>query len=277
MPQKLAKPEKGRIIFLHGLTQSASVFYAKTLALRKKLAALGYSSVYLNGPFKLMPAQLPFSDWASRFGAVEAQDDEEANYRGWWTKDGKEKYEIETAIAAVKDYIDNGTIVEGSAEDARVALPDTGNSLPIVGVIGFSQGAALASALVDLCEELLGVQLKFAVLYSGFKIDTKALPQYADKYTADGGKSTDAKLLHVIGELDTVVGEDRAFSFYDITKLNSELLKHPGGHFVPNSKLMVERVTNWIQSVDADADEKPVEQPEDTVDDLLAMIDKLGG
>lgn len=265
---------KARVLFLHGYTQCSSMFYAKTLALRKKLQSFGYKAIYLNGPDKLVPADLPTTDALSRFSSAAAAPEEETNYRSWWIRDADGVCPLEGAIDTIKQYIDENKIVEGSEEDAKVGLlvetEDT--ELPIVGLIGFSQGAALAGALVHTFEELFGVStLDFAVLYSGFKLDTRIMPQYNKYYTSDDGASTKARMLHVVGELDTVVGDDRAYTLYDVSKKNSHVLKHPGGHFVPNSKVMVERAVNWI------AAEEKKEEKKDDMDDLLAMMDKIGG
>lgn len=271
---------KARILFLHGFAQSSSVFYAKTSALRKKLQSLKYKAVYLNGPFNLTPAQLPSSDSLSKFNTVVTSEDETTNYRGWWTRKPDGTYEMEDAIATVKDYIDNNQIVTGSPEDER-ANPDTTNdeSLPIVGLIGFSQGAAFAGALVHTFEELFEVPtLEFAILYSGFSVDTKLMPQYKKLYTAKDGEDTSTKILHVVGELDTVVGEDRAYSMYERTKKNLDLLKHPGGHFVPNLRLVIDQVTNWMAGAGEQKEEpEKSEKPKDDINDLLAMMDKFGG
>lgn len=267
---------KAKILFLHGFAQSSSVFYAKTSALRKKLQSLQYKCVYLNAPVNLTPAQLPSSDSMSKFNTVVAAEEEETNYRGWWTRKPDGTYEIEGAIDAVKNYIQNGEIVVGSPEDARANDDsETESDLPIVGIIGFSQGAAFAGALVHTFSELFKVpQLEFAILYSGFKIDTRIMPQYNKLYTSADGEDTNTRILHVVGELDTVVGEDRAYTFYDHSKKNLDLLKHPGGHFVPNSKLVIDQVVNWMLGKEKEPEK---EKPKDSIADLLAMIDKIGG
>lgn len=203
-------------------------------------------------------------------------EEEETNYRGWWTRKPDGTYEVEDAIETVRDYINNNLIIVGSPEDEKANnTSDSDLELPIAGIIGFSQGAAFAGALVHTFDELFGVEpLEFAVLYSGFKIDTRIMPQYKKLYSERDGEDTKARLLHVVGELDTVVGDDRGYTMYDDTKKNLHLLKHPGGHFVPNSKLLIDQVTNWM----AGKNEVEVkEKPKDDVADLLAMIDKLGG
>lgn len=278
MPPKNEIKFKGKILFLHGYTQSSSVFYAKTSALRKKLLKLNYKSVYLNGPTKLTPADLPSTDSLSKFNTV-ISDDEETNYRSWWIKPHNTNGGIDLSepLAEIKNYIDKGEIIPDN-DLVQETESDEERRLPIVGIIGFSQGAALAGLLSHKFKDLFGVDsLKFVILYSGFKIDTSEKSgnaKYKDYYPADNGESDQFKVLHIYGELDTVVHEDRVLSLYEITKDNSDILKHPGGHFVPNSKLMVDQTTNWIVHIMENKQE--ISKPEDDLDSLMDMMDGLG-
>lgn len=278
MPPKNEIKFKGKILFLHGYTQSSSVFYAKTSALRKKLLKLNYKSVYLNGPTKLTPADLPSTDSLSKFNTV-ISDDEETNYRSWWIKphNTNDGIDLSKPLAEIKNYIDKGEIIPDN-DLVQETESDEERRLPIVGIIGFSQGAALAGLLSHKFKDLFGVDsLKFVILYSGFKIDTSEKSgnsKYKDYYPADNGESDQFKVLHIYGELDTVVHEDRVLSLYEITKDNSDILKHPGGHFVPNSKLMVDQTTNWIVHIMENKQE--ISKPEDDLDSLMDMMDGLG-
>lgn len=262
---------KGRILFFHGFTQSSSLFYAKTSALRKRLLKLNYKPVYLNGPIKLTPNDLPTRDSLSKFNSVETADDEESNYRAWWTKkhpNSNEGINLDDAVEAIKDYLQTGNIIPdpGFEQDTQ-----SDKDIPVVGLIGFSQGACLAGILCHKFADLLQVDtLKFVVVYSGFKLETNkgSGNEKYDSYYPDENDSY--KMLHVYGELDTVVDGSRSQAFFDTTKGISTVLKHPGGHFVPNSKLMIDQVTNWIQSLDA----KPKEVEQE--DDIMDMFDKIG-
>lgn len=278
MPPKNEIKFKGKILFLHGYTQSSSVFYAKTSALRKKLLKLNYKSVYLNGPTKLTPADLPSTDSLSKFNTL-ISDDEETNYRSWWIKthNTNDGIDLSEPLAEIKNYIDKGEIIPDN-DLVQETESDEERRLPIVGIIGFSQGAALAGLLSHKFKDLFGVDsLKFVILYSGFKIDTSEKSgnaKYKDYYPADNGESDQFKVLHIYGELDTVVHEDRVLSLYEITKDNSDILKHPGGHFVPNSKLMVDQTTNWIVHIMENKQE--ISKTEDDLDSLMDMMDGLG-
>lgn len=278
MPPKKDIKFKGKILFLHGYTQSSSVFYAKTSALRKKLLKLNYKSVYLNGPTKLTPADLPSTDSLSKFNTV-ISGDEESNYRSWWIKpqNTNDGIDLSEPVAEIKKYIEKGEIIPDN-DLVQETESEEERKLPIVGIIGFSQGAALAGLLGHKFKDLFGVDsLKFVILYSGFKIDTSKRSgnaKYKDYYPADNGESDQFKMLHVYGELDTVVHEDRVLSLYEITKDNSDILKHPGGHFVPNSKLMVDQTANWI--VHTMENKQEISKPEDDLDSLMDMMDGLG-
>ncbi|KAK6456984.1 dihydrofolate reductase [Scheffersomyces xylosifermentans] len=284
MPPKKVVQYKGKILFLHGYTQTSSIFYAKTSALRKRLTKLNYKSVYLNGPLKLTPADLPSNDELSKFNTVVASDSEETNYRAWWVKPHKSNdgIDLEEGIATIRNYIKNGVIIPD--EDMKEE-PETEEErkLPIAGVVGFSQGAALGGIIAHKFKELFDTPSpKFFILYSGFKLDTSK-SSGNDKYEShypDPEESIDFKFLHVYGELDTVVDETRALSLYEATKSSSDLLKHPGGHFVPNSKLFIDQVTNWIQITEKEDEEgkgnNEQKKEEDDLDSLMDMMDNLG-
>ena len=190
------------------------------------------------------------------------------------TNDG---IDLSEPLAEIKNYIDKGEIIPDN-DLVQETESDEERRLPIVGIIGFSQGAALAGLLSHKFKDLFGVDsLKFVILYSGFKIDTSEKSgnaKYKDYYPADNGESDQFKVLHIYGELDTVVHEDRVLSLYEITKDNSDILKHPGGHFVPNSKLMVDQTTNWIVHIMENKQE--ISKPEDDLDSLMDMMDGLG-
>jgi len=126
----------------------------------------------------------------------------------------------------------------------------------IDGVIGFSQGAAMAAMVASLLEpgrrdafhkstteggfgfpatfeELVPLHpagLKFAVSYSGF---------YAPNEMYNGFYEPEikTKMLHFIGTLDSVVEEGRSLALVQVTE-GARTVYHPGGHFVPIGKEM---------------------------------------
>lgn len=288
-------PYKGRVLFFHGYTQSSLIFYAKSSALRKKLIKLNYKCIYLNGPYKLTPADFPSNDVLSKFNSVPVNDDNETNLRAWWIKPNKlnENVLLDASIDAIRDYIDNNTIIED--EDLDQKLDSDDKHLPIVGIIGFSQGSALAGLLMNRFNEMFNTDLKFVIVYAGFKLNTAKASgnEHYDHYyhvDKDIRAKNHFKVLHVYGELDTVMSEDRAMELYDYSKDYSDILRHPGGHFVPNSKVYVEQVCNWIGRIEDDGKQKDGEQKdgeqkddkknddkkEESMDELLDMMDSIG-
>lgn len=273
-----ARDYKGKILFLHGYTQSSSLFYAKTSALRKKLIKLNYLPVYLNAPIVLTPAQLPNGEDLAQFNST-ALDGDDSN-RAWWTKKDatNDNIELEDSFEAIKNYVQKGEIIPDSDMKEEAAHCEDYKDLPIVGLIGFSQGAALGSLIAYRFHEIFDTsdKLKFAILYSGFKLNTKkgSGNEHYDKYYK---KDTDheIKLLHVIGELDTVVEEDRGMSMYKHSSEHSDLLKHPGGHFVPNSRIYIDQVTNWLQAT-MEPKKEEAKNEDDDFDALMDMMDNLG-
>lgn len=264
---------KGKILFLHGYTQSSSLFYGKTSALRKRFIKLGYKPIYIQAPIKLTPNDIP--------GGLDAYDD---NNRAWWVKPGLSNngVSMQASIDTIKDYIDNNKLIED--EDLIQQETEDEKNLPIVGLVGFSQGACLAGLIANKFSLIFQTQpLKFVVLYSGFKLDTSKQSGNSEYDHYYQGNPSGVKYLHVYGELDTIIDETRSLSLYNITKQDSEILKHPGGHFVPNSKVLVDKVLNWVQNVEntsqstsvASSDEQSGSTPDD-LDDILNMMDNIG-
>lgn len=267
---------KARVLFFHGYAQSALIFYAKSSALRKKLMKMGYKCVYLNGPDRLNPAEFPSNDVMSKFNTITVEEGKPSNLRGWWMKSPNDNtIHIDKAIDTIKQYVNENKVIEEDDEDFKQDITKEDEKLPIVGVIGFSQGAGLIGLLMSKFKELFNIDLQFAILYSGFKIETHkgSVNEMYDSYYK--GYTGDYKVLHVIGELDTVVSEERTMNMYKCSQEISTLLSHPGGHFVPNSKLYVEKVTNWILSLEQEEQKEP-NKKDDDLDDLLNMMDSIG-
>lgn len=232
--------------------------------------------VYLNAPILIAQTQLNSAEELSSLDNSKIKH----NCRSWTERRLDRKYTFDLAKKTVQDYIKNGTILEGTAEDKEAdSICDrvTDAGLPIVGLVGFSQGAAFGAAMVDKFEELYNEPpLQWAIIFSGYMFDTQLMPEHKYLYSTDGGlllKPT--RMLHVIGELDTVVSEDRSMQLYEVYEKISTVLKHPGGHFVPHSRPFVEQVTNWINTEEAPVDR--VKEENSGLDSLLDMMKDFGG
>lgn len=285
MPPKKEVQFKGKVLFLHGYCQSAWQFYTKTSAIRKKLLKMNFKPVYLNGPIRLSPADLPSEDLLAKFNTV-TTGDEEVNYRAWWHKRSytDDSVDASETVNCFRNYIEKGEIIPENGSEPQVE-PENERQLPIVGLLGFSQGGAAAGLLAHKFNELFNVQtLKFVISIAGFMIHVSDTvnPQYKDYYVKDGGANEQYRILHLVGELDTVLDEKKLMSLYEHTKAQSDLLKHPGGHFVPNNKPIVDSIMNWVEKayeggVQNSEEEKESDQTKkEDMNSLMNMMDNLG-
>ncbi|KAI5845947.1 serine hydrolase FSH [Tricharina praecox] len=233
------------LLFLHGYTQSGPLFSAKTKAVQKALTkSLGADTTlhFPTAPIKLSPADIP--------GDAVADDAADLEAYAWWRR--------------------------ATPTSAYTGLPETFLFIssyldthgPFDGVIGFSQGAAFAAILAAILEKgrkrpeeftTSHPPLKFAVCYSGFR----APDMYREWYEP----SIETKVLHVIGSLDTVVDEERSLELMKAcVDGDKRTVYHPGGHYLPAQKPMVNALVGFILSSVKE------EKKEEIVDDLLAMF-----
>lgn len=223
----------GRILCLHGYTQNGSMFAKKTSAVRKALDKMGFDTVYMTGPVKIEVSDLNF-DISSEGGR------EIDNMRSWWpnSESNPDHLTIDQALDEI--------------------IADIERDGPYVGVLGFSQGAALAAILCQIIHTLHEAQepLKFGLFYSGFK---SRLPEYAKYYE----KPISIPTIHIIGTLDTVVEEERTMKLYDACEPSKRvLLTHPGGHFVPNAKDILTKVAAFVHNAISEGEEPRESQSE---------------
>lgn len=268
---------QGKVLMLHGFVQSGKIFSSKTGGLRKSLTKLGYELYYPTAPILVSKKNLEGVhgsneehndsqlDLASEFNTLNSTDE----IYGWWTRKGSDKIDYEIEKPTI-DYLHNYVVENG----------------PFQGIVGFSQGAGLAGYLLTNFNELLNLtkeqqpDFKFFISFSGFKLEPE---RFQESYSKN---IIHIPSLHVQGELDTVVEESRVIKLYDsCQKDNRMLLKHSGGHFIPNSKVFVTQVCNWLQMTSKNmsnssgimtSSSKAESEKPSLDDDLLNMIDSLG-
>ncbi|KAI9889504.1 MAG: hypothetical protein M1814_005198 [Vezdaea aestivalis] len=253
-----------KILLLHGYTQSGPLYRSKTRALEKALVkALPTYSLQLSyptAPHLLLPADSPsyFSSSTRPFEtsstdpaepdpvpAPATENPSEPDSWGWYTRDGEGGY----------------VGLEAGLEVVARAIRQDG---PFDGVIGFSQGAAVAVMVAALLEEgrrggfgkakgrieypgsfsmenggVVQVPVGFVVSYAGFRAP---MEEYEGFYDPRVGTRT----LCVRGSLDTVVGEERGEALMRVLR-DSEELVHLGGHFVPSGKRELAAVCGFVR------------------------------
>ncbi|KAH8838118.1 hypothetical protein MCOR27_005282 [Pyricularia oryzae] len=233
-PQAAKKPAKKeiKILMLHGYTQSGPLFHAKTRALEKLMIKslapfnLQPTLIYPTAPNQLRSVDIPGCD------PVAGQDDPRATDSWSW-------FRMFDATGAYR------LLREGMSRLTE-AVRDAGG---VDGVIGFSQGAVMASMMTGVLDEPRrevpgsdsakqwvaelreangGRALKFAVFYSGFAAKPPGLGWMYEP-------SINTPTMHFIGSLDTVVDEKRSRHLAEKC-VNSIVIEHPGGHHVPTGK-----------------------------------------
>ncbi|KAI0003972.1 serine hydrolase FSH [Xylariaceae sp. FL0662B] len=263
--EKSARPTKGaaaaegkpelKILMLHGYTQTGAIFDNKTRALTKKLKKVlpaSVSLIFADGPLKLRPSEIP------GYGGDDASDDDDPDdgdgaYRAWFRKDEAtgELRGFEAGMDAVASAI-------------RAAGPGG-----VDGVLGFSQGAAVAALVASALEvphrappadapspsslsspadwgwvarlrdANAGRPLRFFVSYSGFPLEAAGLRWlYEEPRIATPS-------LQVLGSLDTVVEEGRCRGLVE-RSVDPTVVVHPGGHYVPVARDWMAALVNWL-------------------------------
>jgi pimeloyl-ACP methyl ester carboxylesterase len=157
-----------------------------------------------------------------------------ANDFGWWH-----------AVEAERDPASDDPGVDGPhrhskgwarTRDAIVAT--FAREGPFDGVIGFSQGAALAALLVGLRGD--SIAFDFAILVGGFSSNDPELAKLYDRRERFALPS-----VHVMGRADGIVpigvSRDLARRFS-----NATIIEHDGGHVIPRDAASIEGVRTFV-------------------------------
>ncbi|KAF2105016.1 dihydrofolate reductase [Rhizodiscina lignyota] len=248
-----------KILMLHGFTQSGTLFRAKTRALEKNLIKAfpaGITLHYATAPVRLFKSDIPNWDTVNDPNAPPPEingKDEETGVFGWWRRKNS------TDPNLPEPYVYEG--IEAGLTHVAEVLKQEG---PFDGVLGFSQGGALAGMVASLLEpgrreafekaqanggmrypegfeedsgyviDAIHPPLKFAVSYSGFGTPN---PLYQGFYNP----KIKTPMLHFLGSVDTVVEEKRSLRLVEACeggrgKNGERVVYHPGGHFLPSSQ-----------------------------------------
>ncbi|XP_062448565.1 esterase OVCA2 [Rhea pennata] len=187
-----------RLLGLHGYRQNERRFRERTGALRKAL----------RGRVELVALSAPHP-------VPGGDGDSDDDPRGWWFS-GPGTFEAQEEAAAPAG-------LEESLAAVAAALAERG---PFDGLLGFSQGAALAAMVCAL--QARGdprFPVAFAVLVAGF---ASCAPAHSHFYQQPIALPT----LHVVGDADAVITPRLS---YELAQhfVEPVVLTHPGGHFVP--------------------------------------------
>jgi len=228
-----------RILLLPGLAQNEAVFRKKFATIQRQCGNAVEFEV-LEPPHVLKAPNQPGLDPSSSGSTF---DDPELLPRAWWfaneEQTGLYRGHMESIIY-LRNFLAKQTI-------------------PFDGILGFSQGASMASLIIALLErpylhpeflvdgKLPHQPLRFAVLVSAFKpMD----PSLAAPY--EHGKLKTPS-LHVIGRNDVVLGVKRSIMLLENFE-NPRAEWHDGGHFVPSKSNWRHFFQAYFTSFDEDSD-----------------------
>lgn len=116
---------------------------------------------------------------------------------------------------------------------------------PFDGVLGFSQGAAVAAALCPfrhLSPTTGSVNFKFVVLCSGFP---SPIPLHKEVMVGDSG--IDCPSLHIFGGRDRQIDMDKSEQLVKLFRRDEcTVVKHSFGHIIPTKPEFIQQYVNFF-------------------------------
>ncbi|XP_074045300.1 esterase OVCA2 [Macrotis lagotis] len=196
-----------RILCLAGFRQSERGFREKTGSLRKALRG--------RAELVLLPGPHPVPEPAPPAGPRPPQEEP----RAWWFSEPGA-----AAFSALEEPAECRGLEAALGAVAR-AVADLG---PLDGLLGFSQGAALAALVCALGQagDPRFPPLRFVILVSGFIPRGPALAPPFQR--APLGLPS----LHVVGDSDRIIPAPESLRLAGRFS-GAVTLRHPGGHFIP--------------------------------------------
>lgn len=190
------RADRLKVLVLHSFRQSGARLASRTKKLQAALEDIA-ELIFIDAPH---PYQPDASERAMLEADFETMPDFSAQ-RCWWNSD-----DSHTAYTGWEDAI--------RAIEAH---------LPVDGVLGFSQGAAMTGLLAALKPS----QVRFVLCASGFPSRAAA----HDMLMRPG--SIDVPSLHIYGERDVLVDNSRTLALAECF-IDAEVCSHPAGHFAPD-------------------------------------------
>lgn len=225
---------KLRILCLHGFRQNASGFKGRTGSLAKKLKNIA-ELVFIDAPHELQfiyqTETPPPGTCNKKFAWLVSPDFDKPSETGW--KEAQCQFDP-------LQYQNQTEGFERSLSYLKNAFAEKG---PFDGILGFSQGAAMAAAVCGKQEQLLGeIDFRFCVLCSGFT----PLPLLEKKKQG----SIKCPSLHIFGSQP---GKDRQI----VTQASSDLaglfddgcatiIEHEFGHIIPTKSPYIDEIKAFL-------------------------------
>ncbi|PIM97862.1 Phospholipase/carboxyhydrolase [Handroanthus impetiginosus] len=239
---------KLRILCLHGFRQNASSFKGRTASLAKKLKNIA-EFVFVDAPHELpFIYEPPPADQSHSTNCPLAQQclpSNHCNRKFAWLVaadyDGKHGAEWQRAKIPFSSlqYQQQTEGFEKSIEHLKILFSVSG---PFDGILGFSQGAAMAALVSVHREKLKGaMDFRFIILCSGFAVNM------AD--CTEG--SINCPSLHIFGSKE---GKDRQIDCQASKQLASlfengcsVIIEHDLGHIIPTRSPYIDEIKDFLR------------------------------
>ncbi|CAN1821398.1 Rhodanese-like domain-containing protein 6 [Linum perenne] len=239
---------KLRILCLHGFRQNASGFRGRTASLAKKLKRTA-ELVFVDAPHELPYVYCPVRgeehtvENSYELQQIPPPDNCRRKFAWFLGPDTKGSSEIGWKMADAPfdplQYQQQTQGFEISLEHLKDVFAREG---PFDGILGFSQGAAMAASICSLEPKLReGIKFRFAIFCSGFAAELS-------KKIEPG--SIKCPSLHIFGsvvgkdrQIDNVASRDLASLFEDGC---SVVIEHDCGHIIPTRHPYIDDIKSFL-------------------------------
>ncbi|KAJ2776723.1 Ovarian cancer-associated protein 2 [Coemansia interrupta] len=217
---------KPKILCLHGFAESAEIFKIRSRNIRG-LVGDHAEMVYLDGPLDVGNLRFTAEDF------VKPKQNPFTNLAWWWWKTTGQRSELRGL----------GDTLEKLAN----VLNEQG---PFDGILGFSQGAALAILLAEMLQEgssheylkfpkpVEHPQFKFVILAGAFGVEP-------EEYQGIYDTKLNVPSLHMTGEYDTVIETKRSRKMMEVF-VDPVVFEFRGGHFIPQTPECLRVVRSFL-------------------------------
>ncbi|XP_038717314.1 rhodanese-like domain-containing protein 6 isoform X1 [Tripterygium wilfordii] len=243
-------PRKLRILCLHGFRQNASSFKGRTASLAKKLKSIA-DLVFVDAahelPFIYQPSftELQRDSASSPSEQIPAPPSENCRKKfAWLVAPGfSDRFEKDWKVADGPFDPLQYQQQTGGLDVSLTYLKDVfSREGPFDGILGFSQGAAIAASVAAQRGRLLGdIDFRFVILCSGFALHSPEL---------DKG-SINCPSLHIFGN---DLGKDRQIASQASRELASLfedgcsiIIEHDFGHIIPTRSPYMDEIKDFLR------------------------------
>lgn len=268
--RSLQQRQRLRILCLHGFRQNASSFKGRTAAFRKKLRTIA-DFIFVDAPhivpsvFQSLPSIGDAFSGRHQLGSQEADDVYLTQRRKYaWLVSPESLQHVDNATSPQSvDGLEQGIFKNAHFSPLQYKTQTSGwaksweflqkvfrEEGPFDGLLGFSQGAAIAAALCPLrCTDTQKlVDFKFVICCSGYP--SPAPEHVVMSCASKSGALFDCPSLHVFGGGD---GHDRQITPFESEQLaslfesdSSVLLRHEFGHLIPSQSTYTKTYKNFL-------------------------------